>query len=405
MALLDLYANPTLSALAEHLEELSGGTLDRSGTLLHRLTPPRIGTPVATVVCLPYSGGQAISFEPLATALPTGWQLYALQCPGRDWSSPDEVALPFDELIDTCLAEIVELAGTDAGIGPIYLYGHCHGSAMTIELARRMTEAGLKPAGVAIGAMFPMARLPGRFFDWIYRHFPVDRLTSDREILAEIRALGGGVAELTDPDELAFVMRAVRHDERGSEEYFARTLSDPQHVALDVPLLSVIGSKDRVTELYTERYQEWEHFSTDVELDVLPKAGHGFLKHQAVELAARLVSWSQRLQARPTTPGAGSRSGRRIVRRSSVQPAAFRRRCHRAVRLHHRHRLSQLVLSLWVYQQSGRITDFAHVTAVALLPGILVGPVAGAVADRYDRRRVMLATDIAAGLALLAVIG
>ncbi|MFJ5838257.1 amino acid adenylation domain-containing protein [Streptomyces shenzhenensis] len=425
IALLDLYRNATVEGLAEHIGQRTGAAtvaegaraaasaVGGEGSLLQRLTPAADGPAAATLVCIPYSGGHALAFEPVARALPDNWSLYALQSPGRDWSRPDESALSFDELIDRCLDEMRELPG------PLYLYGHCHGSAITVELGLRAEEAGLPLAGVAIGAMFPMARLPGRFFDWVYRNFPVDRLVSDRAILEEIRALGGGMSEFDDPAEYAFAMRAVRHDERGSEDFYARSLSAPRARVLKAPLLSVVGSKDRVTELYTERFHEWEHYADEVELAVIPKAGHGFLKHQPVELAAEVAAWADRTT---DTTGIAPRgavpdgTGKPRTRRSAPPPISsapgpkpglgrfavvaagqFVSTVAGA--------LSQLVLSLWAYQQTGQVTAFAFVTAVSLLPGLLVGPLAGVVADRYDRRKVMLGSDLAAGLATLAMIG
>ncbi|MFJ7593385.1 amino acid adenylation domain-containing protein [Streptomyces sp. NPDC097617] len=437
VALLDLYRNATVERLAEHIEQRTGTVTVAEGTpattsavggessLLQRFTPDIGGPAAATVVCIPYSGGHALAFEPFARALPDNWSLYALQSPGRDWSRPDESALSFDELIDRCLDEMRELPG------PLYLYGHCHGSATTVELGLRAEEAGLPLAGVAIGAMFPMARLPGRFFDWVYRNFPMDRLVSDRAILEEIRALGGGMSEFDDPAEYAFAMRSVRHDERGSEDFYAQSLSAPRTRVLKAPLLSLVGSKDRVTELYTERFREWEHYADDVELAVIPKAGHGFLKHQPVELAAEVVAWADRTTDTtgsgglpesstttgiaqggavpggignpktrrsalpPTPPASGPKPG--LGRFAVVAAGQFVSTIGSA--------LSQLVMSLWAYQQTGQVTAFAFVTAVSLLPGLLVGPFAGVVADRYDRRKVMLGSDVAAGLATLAMIG
>ncbi|MFI9503427.1 amino acid adenylation domain-containing protein [Nocardia sp. NPDC052566] len=385
VALLELYRNPTVRGLAAQLDSAESST---EQSLLHRFTPAR-GNPVATVIAIPYSGGQAVAFEPLATALPPDWALYALQPPGRDRTRPDEAALPLDALVDRCVAELAELPG------PLYLYGHCHGAAITIELARRVEAAGLPLAGVAIGALFPMARLPGRLSDWLHRTLPMDRLVSDRAILEEIRALGGGIGELTDPEERAFVVRAIRHDERGSEDYFARTFDDPSPQRLRAPLLSVVGAKDRVTELYTERYREWEHYAEHVELRVIPKAGHGFLKHQTGQLADILVDWA-RGDASPTEPEPirpappGPRPSLR--RFAAVAISQFASQVGSS--------LSQLVLSLWAYQQTGRITEFAFVMAIALLPGILLGPVAGAIADRYDRRAVMFCCDLVSGLAV-----
>ncbi|MFE1958778.1 amino acid adenylation domain-containing protein [Streptomyces sp. NPDC059479] len=436
VALLDLYRNATVERLAEHIAQRTGamtgamnpvdptraGTVGvgGEGSLLQRLTPDRArpgqDLAAATLVCIPYSGGQALAFEPVAKALPDDWSLYALQSPGRDWSRPDEEALPFDELIDRCLDEMRELPG------PVYLYGHCHGSAITLELGMRAEAAGLLLAGVAIGAMFPMARLPGRFFDWVYRHFPVDRLVSDRAILEEIRALGGGMSEFEDPAEYAFAMRSVRHDERGSEHYYARTLSRGRDQVLKAPLLSVVGSKDRVTELYTERFREWEHYADDVELAVIPKAGHGFLKHQAAELAEELATWAGRRaepdvsSEAPADPDSGTQDladpGSRTQAPATAEPSGPEPSLGRFSAVAAGQfvstvgsALSQLVMSLWVYQRTGQVTAFAFVAAVSLLPGLLVGPLAGVVADRYDRRKVMLFSDLAAGLSVLAMIG
>ncbi len=198
VALLDLYRHPTITQLVEHLETRRGsvGGPARPDALLHRLTVADGSAAMGTIVCIPYSGGQAVSFEPLAAALPDGWALYAAQFPGRDFSRPDEPSLAFDELVSRCADEITKLPG------PIYLYGHCHGAAVTIALANRLQELGSPQSGVAVGAMFPMARMPGRFFDWIYRRFQVDRLVSDRAIQEEVRALGGGLADLqADPAE------------------------------------------------------------------------------------------------------------------------------------------------------------------------------------------------------------
>lgn len=92
-----------------------------------------------------------------------------------------------------------------------------------MALAHCLEDSGRPAAGVVIGAGFPVARLPGRLFDWAYRHLPVDRLTSDREYLAYLRARGG-FTDVVDQDERDFVLRAVRHDVRDTEEYFTAAL-------------------------------------------------------------------------------------------------------------------------------------------------------------------------------------
>lgn len=60
-------------------------------------------------------------------------------------------------------------------------------------------------------------------------------------------------------------------------------------------------------------------------------------------------------------------------------------------------------LSLWVYQQSGSVTQFALINLAAVLPRILISPLAGALVDRWDRRKMMAISDSLAGLTTLGV--
>lgn len=63
--------------------------------------------------------------------------------------------------------------------------------------------------------------------------------------------------------------------------------------------------------------------------------------------------------------------------------------------------LTGFALGVWVYQQTGSVTRFTFVLLCTLVPGIVVAPLAGALVDRYDRRLVMLWSDVGAGLSML----
>jgi MFS family permease len=61
--------------------------------------------------------------------------------------------------------------------------------------------------------------------------------------------------------------------------------------------------------------------------------------------------------------------------------------------------LSGFALGVWLYEETGSTTLFALSMFVWFLPTIFFAPIAGVLADRYDRRLLMIAAD---GLAFLA---
>jgi MFS family permease len=61
-------------------------------------------------------------------------------------------------------------------------------------------------------------------------------------------------------------------------------------------------------------------------------------------------------------------------------------------------------LAIWMYLETDSVTLLALIMLASTLPGILMGPLAGALIDRWDRRKVMLAGDTTAGIATLAVV-
>jgi DHA3 family macrolide efflux protein-like MFS transporter len=60
-------------------------------------------------------------------------------------------------------------------------------------------------------------------------------------------------------------------------------------------------------------------------------------------------------------------------------------------------------LSVWIFAQTGEATPFALNALFYNLPRILVAPIAGSFADRYNRRRILILTDSAAALTTLGV--
>ncbi len=65
--------------------------------------------------------------------------------------------------------------------------------------------------------------------------------------------------------------------------------------------------------------------------------------------------------------------------------------------------LTSFGLGVWVFERTGSATEFTLIAVAAFLPAIVVSPLAGALVDRHDRRKVMIAADLAAGLSTVAV--
>ena len=66
-------------------------------------------------------------------------------------------------------------------------------------------------------------------------------------------------------------------------------------------------------------------------------------------------------------------------------------------------RIAQFALVWWLTQLTGSATVLATATLIALLPEILVAPLAGAYIDRWNRRRVLVIADGVVALASLAL--
>ncbi|MEL6931227.1 MAG: MFS transporter, partial [Cyanobacteria bacterium J06600_6] len=58
---------------------------------------------------------------------------------------------------------------------------------------------------------------------------------------------------------------------------------------------------------------------------------------------------------------------------------------------------------VWVYQTTGSATQFSLIYLFTELPAILVAPVAGAIVDRWDKRWVMILSDIGSALGTGAI--
>jgi surfactin synthase thioesterase subunit len=240
VSVMDAFKRRTIRELAALIERPERGPR----RLLHELTPPL--PPEARVrshVCVPYRGGSAVVYQPLAHALPAGHSLWSIAIPAHDVGL-DEDALPFDELAERCVQVILERVQ-----GPLVLYGHCGvGGAIVIELARRLEAAGRELEAVYVAAMFPFARPKGLLAALAAR---LERLSGNRAHANWLKSMGVDMDEL-DPDHADRILRNMRHDTEAAEQHFTELL-DRRVARLKAPIISAVGERDSITEYLVDR--------------------------------------------------------------------------------------------------------------------------------------------------------
>ncbi len=66
--------------------------------------------------------------------------------------------------------------------------------------------------------------------------------------------------------------------------------------------------------------------------------------------------------------------------------------------------MTRFALSIWVWQQTGEATPLALVAFFSFGPTILLSPLAGVIVDRYDRKLVMMLSDLVSGFSTIALV-
>lgn len=392
----ELFKYPTVRQLAERV---SGGR-STSDDLLHELSRPvPAGERTFTLVCIPFPAGGPISYQALAKEMPRGCTVLGLEMPGHDFGRRDEQPLPIDELARRCAEEIQRKV-----TGPIAIYGHCAGGALTVALAAELESAGVAITRLFIGGHFPTPHLPGRVFAFLRKVLPVHKWASQRSAFDILKSFGF-FDEITDAEQRDFVMSNFVREHQEIEDFYTELYAVP-YSKLKTPLTCVIGEMDRATELYQERHLEWAYFSQSVSVALIPKAGHYFIKHQPDDLAKiiehAVIGDHDEQVAVPATepaveevPAVAEKPGGR-----SSLTTFFTVAIGEIISVIGS-TLTSFALGVWVYQQTGLVSTYALMMVFIILPAIALAPVAGTLADRVDRKKIMIASNCLAGFSTM----
>lgn len=231
--------------------------------------PRKVADPALRVICFPHIAGGASLYNAWADRLPENTELCAVRLPGREnrlEEPPIEDMSALLDALDGALAPLLDR--------PYVLFGHCSGSVMAFELARRLRAAGKRMPELLIASSIEAPAV---------RVIPDPMHLLSREELFTRFANYGGIAPdvLNDPEMMDMFEPVIRADYRLIERVVYRP--EPP---LGIPVTVIGGTDDRFVgyeSLAAWRSETSERFSLH-----LLKTGH-FVLDEAVGLVAGLL--------------------------------------------------------------------------------------------------------------------
>jgi amino acid adenylation domain-containing protein len=263
MPVVELFKNPTVRQLAALLRAAPA----RGTGPLYELTPAG-RKPELTLVCVPYGDGNVVAYQPLAHRLPDRFGVWAVNLPAHDPSTVDDEVLSVEEAARRCATEIQTRI-----TGPVAVYGHCSGVALAVELARELEKRGCDVRCAYVGASLADPAGSPR----------AEQSTSDEEAYDFLRSLAGFDGHLEWAD-VSHILQAVQKEMSAPTSVQRSDALPPSR--LTIPLRCIFGDRDPATPDYEHNHHGWEVFAENVTFDVIPGAGHDFVRDHVAELAS-----------------------------------------------------------------------------------------------------------------------
>jgi medium-chain acyl-[acyl-carrier-protein] hydrolase len=211
-----------------------------------------------TIFCIPFAGGSAAAYRPLAELMPADIAVCPLELPGRATRVREQ---PFSHA--TLLATAITQALRPYLHRPYAIFGYSLGALMALEVARQIRrEQRPLPEHLFVAARHAA--------HWPSPH-PTRYMRTDAELIDELRHLGGTPEEvLANQDLLQFLLPFLRADFTLDDTY-----EHQNEPAFAGPLTAFGGLED--PGVSRDSLEAWRDFSTGVCRVYMYPGGHFFI--------------------------------------------------------------------------------------------------------------------------------
>ncbi len=269
--ILDIYKNPTIETLAEHISR------NNKNGYLQELTRSNIEKTMSVII-IPYAAGEPIGYQGLAaeiTALNKTCACYCIGLPRPEYRADESMRVKIDTLAGAIVQEIKNKINT-----PVVLYSECIGAGLAMELARCLEVEGIELKGVCAGGS--LARLK----------VDLGKLDNgdDEATLGFFKSIGATVP--VDKQDQVMFSKHLRSDGELARAYFNNSitnLANKSFKKLNSPFYCVVGSLDPLTKDYKHKYRDWKFYAEKVNLVVIDEVGHYLSRDKPTEVASVLM--------------------------------------------------------------------------------------------------------------------
>jgi pyochelin biosynthetic protein PchC len=251
--------------------------------------------PVARLVCLPWSGGSASAYRPLAQHFRLHTAVLAVQLPGREDRFNERPLQRMEAVVESVVGALLPL--TDL---PLFIFGHSMGALVAHQVAHALrAKTGRELDGLIVsGHAAPHRR---RLPDHLWHR------ASDEDLIGLLRRLGGTSEEvLANLQMQPTLLSALRSDFEILETH-AHQAAPP----LACPLLACAGVADAL--VCSETMTSWRSCSIGAFQLQWFHGDHFYLLSHPAALARLLQDWMTIGTAgRPRHTGGEPGAGRRV---------------------------------------------------------------------------------------------